>query len=360
MQVMGSTTYLTVEQIAGVVQKWLDASSELIRAAEQTVQEGLFSRSDVQFQLDVLRQTVTAEALHNWIERSRLESGQLHGRKALCLHAGNLPLVGLQDLLVCLLTGISYIGKVSRKDPWLLPSLLESIRTEYPELNLTWSTDLADLQGVDADAILFSGSDRSIPRVEERIRELSLAKPTAKKLIRTAHFSLACIDSADPYTFSMLTEAVFRYGGQGCRSVAIVVAPFGLDEIKCEFTDYVESFWLNHPQHKKPAPSLLYRYAYNRAIEKPQAWLEDFLIEQTHHKPDLDHLLTWIEGSPEDVPALEEWLGPELQSIYVPYRQLKIPGLKREVEFLSEAQKPPVDWRPDGVDPIQWLMTHVS
>lgn len=359
-QVKRQPAFLTAVEIAEQVQTWLNSSSGLTRAVEKTVQANLFSRQDIQFQLDVLRQTVTPEALTTWAERSGLQPGHLSRRRALCLHAGNLPLVGIQDLLVCLLTGISYTGKVSRKDPWLLPSLLNDLHSRLPDLNLTWSTDLEDLEGTRADVVLFSGSDRSIPGVEELIRELSLAKTGARRLIRTAKYSMACIDSDDPYSLSMLAESVFRYGGQGCRSVAIVVAPFDLDEIKCEFTDYIETFWLNQPQHKKPEPSLFYRYAYNRAVEHPQAWLDDFLIEQTRRKPDHDHLLTWIHDTPDIVPELEEWLGPELQSIYVPYRQLRIPGLQREVEYLSEAQKPPIDWQPDGVDPVEWLLANIS
>src|SRR5690625_374718 len=106
-QVKRQPAFLTAVEIAEQVQTWLNSSSGLTRAVEKTVQANLFSRQDIQFQLDVLRQTVTPEALTTWAERSGLQPGHLSCRSARCLHAGNLPLVGIQALLVCLLTGIS-------------------------------------------------------------------------------------------------------------------------------------------------------------------------------------------------------------------------------------------------------------
>ena len=107
-----------------------------------------------------------------------------------------------------------------------------------------------------------------------------------------------------------LTEAVFRYGGMGCRSVKIVIAPVSLESIKCEFTDYIESFWLKNPQHKKPPASLFYRFACNKGVGIEQSWLDDFLIEETEKKPEHDFVLHWIEGGPEKLKEVVTRLQP--------------------------------------------------
>lgn len=346
-----------LKRIVDAVQDWLRPDSfSLKEAIDRTVIEGFFSFQDVKHQIMALKKTLTGEALANWAEDNRLKPGALNNRKVLCLHAGNLPIVGIQDLLASALTGVRYHGKISRNDPYLLPTFLEKLKSYKVLGDTAWSTDINDLEGCRADKILFSGSSRSVGKVKDSIKNLQLADRDARYLIRTAHYSIAFINSTDPATMQDLTEAVFRYGGQGCRSVAVVIAPFSLDSSICHFTDYIESFWLKNPQHRKPPSSLFHRYAYNRAVGHTQSWLDDFLIEQTEMTPEQEFVLHWIVGDKEKVPGFISLYGSGLQSVYVTHRNLHIPGLHKPLEILSGAQAPPVNWKPDGVDVIQWLM----
>ncbi|MEX2573857.1 MAG: acyl-CoA reductase [Balneolaceae bacterium] len=367
--------YLTedyLKRIHGVIGEWLQPKNrDLSEAIDRTVKEGYFSFADISHQLRSLKKRVTLESLAAWSEKNRLVPGELAGRKALCLHAGNLPFVGFQDFLACLITGIQYTGKISRKDPYLLPSLLKTLKTNGvgagaksvagvsdsgDEEGMTWSTDIDSLFGANADCVLFSGSGRSVKQVRRRIGELKLAKPEADYLVRTAHFSLAYIDSEDPKTMQDLTEAVFRYGGKGCRSVAVVISPYEFEKVKCSFTDYIESFWLKNPQHNKPQLSLFYRYAYNKAVGHSQSWLDDFLIEETTEAPDHDFVLHWVTGDEQTIPYFISQYGSGLQSVYVIRKGADISGLDKKCEMLSTAQNPPIDWEPDGIDTIEWLL----
>ncbi|MDZ7682494.1 MAG: hypothetical protein U5J63_12470 [Fodinibius sp.] len=45
----------------------------------------------------------------------------------------------------------------------------------------------------------------------------------------------------------------------------------------------------------------------------------------------------------------------QLQSIYVTNQDIDIPGWTNRTERLGRAQQPPIDWRPDGVDTLEWL-----
>ncbi|MEX2368722.1 MAG: hypothetical protein WD510_04370 [Balneolaceae bacterium] len=345
------------QAVLTAINNWLRPDNrELREAIDRTVQEGLFSFPDVKHRILSLKRTLNEENIRQWLENSRLSAGGgLGGRKILCLHAGNLPLVGIQDALAVLLSGAAYLGKVSGKDPWLLPSFLkEARRAGLGEI--TWSDHLGSLEGARSDAVLFSGSARSVQEVLRAIDDLNLAKEGYLSLMRTAHYSLAYIDQNEAQTMEDLVEAVFRYGGRGCRSVAVVISPFSLEDEKCSFTDYVESFWLNNPPHHKPPPSLYHRYAYNKAVGHSQSWLDDFLIEETEMKPDKEYVLHWIRGGREKVRDFVQKYGSGLQSVYVTRREVKIPGLeKKELELLSNAQCPPVDWQPDGVDTLKWL-----
>lgn len=348
-----------IRTLWGVMETWLSPDNEYLhRAIDQTVEEGYFSFPDVKHAVLALKDNVNKTALEKWVQTSGLnDERDANGQNILCLHAGNLPLVGFQDALAVLLSGARYTGKISRKDPYLLPTFLNEVKkTElWSGVDVQWSHRLHDFEDMQPDAILFAGSEQSVPGVKEAIQKYNLAKPDTRFLIRTAHFSMAYLNNKDAQPMQDLTEAIFRYGGKGCRSVAVVVSPFELDDIKCELTDYIESFWLDNPQHEKPAPKLQQRFAYNKAVERPQAWLDDFLLQQGGLELDQDFICYWITGDEQKVSQLAGTLGDQLQSIYITHPDIEIPGYEQRVEFLFDAQRPPIFWKPDGTDVLKWL-----
>ena len=338
---------------------WLRKDNQdLKRAIERTVDEDLFSFEDIKHQVIHLKNSLTVENLMHWALISGLSHVSLSNKKIICLHAGNLPLVGIQDLLAVMMAGGSYAGKISKKDPYLLLPLLNLLEEKKISKSIEWSITLDKLSKTRADALLFAGSESSKLIVLEKLLNLKIIRPDTPQLMRIAHFSLALIENNSKKTMEDLTEAVFRYGGTGCRSVAIVVAPFHLHSQKCSFTDYIEVFWMRNPQHKKPDPVLKYRFAYNKAIGIDQAWLNDFLIEEYTDKPDKKFILHWFKGDYEDIELLIDKYGSGLQSVYSNERSgSEIMG--RRFEPLSDAQTPPIWWRPDGIDTIEWLQQNV-
>lgn len=355
-----STLQEHIELINGAVQEWLSPDNmDLKKAIDRTVQENLFSMADIKHQIISLKKTVHKAGILTWADNSGLQHQSLQGKKVVCLHAGNLPLVGFQDLLAVVLTGGIYIGKLSKKDPYLLPTFIQILRQRGLLESSSWNTNLSNLSDTLGDAVLFAGSEESVGPVMEKLRKQNIIKPSAQALLRTAQFSVAYIEDNQPKTMKDLTEAVFRYGGQGCRSVAIVIAPFHLKAEKCSFTDYVESFWLHNPQHKKPGAGLEYRYAYNKAVDKPQAWLNDFLIEEGLPDEIKKFVLFWIKGSENDLRRVVSEQMHNIQSVYVqPGSNIsEVAGIKTEI--LSSAQQPPIHWQPDRVDSISWLQNNV-
>lgn len=348
-----------IETLLEVIEKWLSPENEYLhRAIDQTVEEGYFSFPDVKHAVLALKENLKTAALEEWVKPSGLSDEQdARGKNVLCLHAGNLPLVGFQDALAVLLSGARYTGKISRKNPYLLPTFLNEVKkTEiWSGVDVQWSHRLNDFENMQTDAILFAGSEQSVPGVKKAIKKYNLAKPDTRFLIRTAHFSMAYLDNKNPKIMKDLTEAIFRYGGKGCRSVAVVVSSFALDDIKCEFNDYIESFWLNNPQHKKPAPKLQQRFAYNKAVERSQAWLDDFLLQQGGLELDQDFICYWEQGNEQKVEELANSFGDQLQSIYITHPDIEISGDNEKIEFLSDAQRPPIFWKPDGIDVLKWL-----
>jgi len=347
-----------IEKLQSAIDEWLSPdNNDLRKAIEATVDDGLFSFEDIKYQVLALKKTLKKGEFERWMEKAgAAPAGNISRQTVLCLHAGNLPLVGVQDILAVVLSGHRYLGKLSQKDPYLPASLLKILR-KHKLLDGSWSADINKFAGggQKAEMILFSGSTDSVDPVIDRLSALGLADNDTPKLMRTAHYSIAFIEDDRPETFRQLADAVLRYGGSGCRSVAMVVAPFGLKSKKCEFTDYAESFWLASPQLKKPPPSLYHRFAYNKAIGIEQSWLDDFLIEQTSMQPSEPFILHWVEGDIETLKERALDLKSGLQTIYVTDPDIVLSDSLPEPEMLSDAQQPPVWWKPDGVDPLKWL-----
>ncbi|MDZ7805654.1 MAG: acyl-CoA reductase [Gracilimonas sp.] len=317
-------------KIVTILKKWLDPESPFLqKAIEKTVTEGLFSEQDVQHQLAVLRDNVENGDIQEWVKRSGLsDKKNANGKKVLCLHAGNLPLVGFQTAIGVVLSGADYYGKLSRKDPYLMASFLEEIQRSGIYQEIHFSTDLNSYRNLKADKVVFAGSEESVPDVIDKIQKLKAAKSEADYIIRTAKFSIAYLSEWNEKIREELVEAMLRYGGKGCRSVAVVVAPFGLEKVLEELEQTVRSFWKNNPQHQNPAPELKYQFAYNEGIQRNQLWLEDFLIQETDELPETDFTVNWVQGDEEKVRDLRTLFGQKVQTVYTCGRDIK--GLNTE------------------------------
>lgn len=349
-----------IDTLIEAAENWLsDDNLYLKDAINRTVREGYFSFEDVNYTIKAIKESISKSAIEEWAEQAGLDDKRnASPQNVLCLHAGNLPLVGFQDAFATLLSGARYTGKVSRKDPYLLPTFLNEVKKTdlWSDRDVQWTHRLDDFEGMPHDAIIFAGSESSVPGVKEAIDDLNLAKTDAEFLIRTAHFSMAYLDRKDEQTMNNLTEAIFRYGGKGCRSVAIVVSPFSLIEFKEELTNHAKSFWFENPQHEYPSPKLKQQFAYNEAVKRPQVWLEYFLLQEGGVELDQDFVCYWVQGDESIAAELADEYKEELQSVYITHPDIEVPGWQKRTEYLSDAQQPPISWKPDGVDTLEWLV----
>ncbi|WP_445664806.1 acyl-CoA reductase [Fodinibius sp. AD559] len=349
-----------IDTLIEAAENWLwDDNIYLKDAINRTVRESYFSFEDVNYAIEAIKESISKSAIEEWAAQAELnDERNASPQNVLCLHAGNLPLVGFQDAFATLLSGARYTGKVSRKDPYLLPTFLNEVKKTdlWSDRDVQWTHRLDDFEGMPHDTIIFAGSESSVPGVKNSIQKLDLAKPDARFLIRTAHFSMAYLDRKDEQILQALTEAIFRYDGKGCRSVAIVVSPFSLTKLKAGITNQAKSFWLENPQHEYPSPRLKQQFAYNEAVERPQLWLEYFLLQEGGLELDQNFVCYWVQGDESKLEELAKTYSEQLQSIYITDSEIDLPDWELEVEHLSNAQKPAIDWRPDGVDTLEWLV----
>jgi hypothetical protein len=386
---MGAERGKTDERIALIcegVRAWLDNEDGILNiSVDRTATEGLFPRHDVMFMLGSIAESLSPDALHGWVSRvtggessvtnetagpgATGPDGRARNPNVLCLHAGNLPLVGFQDIIAALLSGCVYYGKLSKKDPWLPDGLLRVLRKRLPAQLGGWTVRLEDLDKAGTDRVLFAGADTSVPKVQRRIRELGLASPDARFLPRTARYSMAWISEddflADETRLSKhLIDAMLRYEGRGCRSLAVVVAERSLGEFAGSLGDAAEVFTRQNPPSHLRKPGVNYWRSYLKSTGKEVFDLGGQIITDDPELIGREDIICWLKGTRADAVRLARQAGPHLQQVYRYTGRDSLSSqagnaLSDDVDMrfepLSRAQRPLIDWQPDGIDVLAWL-----
>lgn len=169
--------------------------------------------------------------------------------------AGNVPLVGLHDVLCIWLSGHSATVKCSSQEPALIPAILRVLEHWQPDAAQRIAVATDKLGAV--DAVIATGSNNTARYFEHYFGHLP-------RIVRRSRVSVAVLDGSETREeLEALGEDVFRYFGLGCRNVSKVYLPqdFDLDRL---FT----ALYAHHDivQHNKYANN----YDYTRAI-----WLLD-------------------------------------------------------------------------------------
>jgi hypothetical protein len=136
--------------------------------------------------------------------------------------AGNIPLVGFHDFLSCFLSGHRQFIKLSSKDPWLFPVLLEFLCKKNLALSDQFQT-AGILRGM--DAYIATGSNNSA-------RYFNYYFGKYPSLIRRNRTSIAILDGNETAEeLDRLADDVFLYFGLGCRNVTQIHVPENYDFI---------------------------------------------------------------------------------------------------------------------------------
>lgn len=233
--------------------------------------------------------------------------------------AGNVPLVGLHDLLAVLATGHQAVIKPSRKDR-ILPLLF------VQHLPAEWQVRcrvVDQLLPGEIDFLLATGGGASA-------RALAHQFAGTPQLIRANRWSVALLDGSESdAALQGLAQDMLRYHGMGCRSVCNVLAPprydwrrlvhaldhAALPELAPEWQDLVR--WEKAVAALSAQPVL----ASTRLLLEPRTALGAA-------RPGVAHI---IEAPPADWPALLASQADALQCItgpgHLPLGQAQCPGL---------------------------------
>ena len=164
--------------------------------------------------------------------------------------AGNIPLVGLHDVLSVLATGNIALIKLSSADDKLIKAVIAELVKIEPafEHKIEYVERLKDF-----DAVIATGSNNS-----SRYFDYYFSK--VPNIIRKNRNSVAVLDGSESFEdIQKLGADIFDYFGLGCRNVSKIYFPKGYDI--ANFYEGIESFQpiINHFKYNN-------NYDYNKSI----------------------------------------------------------------------------------------------
>ncbi len=211
---------------------------------------GWFTRNNIEKALFAWSNELRAHRLQEWLNRYPLNNlGS--PRKVGVICAGNLPLVGLHDVLSVLLSGHKAFIKLSSDDNLLMPALLNLLL----KMDDTFADQVlfADGKMNDMDAVIATGSNNTSRYFEQYFGHIP-------HIIRKSRTSAAILSGTETDgELEALGHDVFDYFGLGCRNVSKIYLPegFDLDRLFNAFFSFREI--INHHKYAN-------NYDYNKAV----------------------------------------------------------------------------------------------
>ena len=310
--------------------------NDIFEKAEQ--QNSWFTRANVIFAFKSWSDALSENNVKQWLSQYQLPQ-TTSPKKILIIMAGNLPLVGLHDLLCVLITGHKAIVKLSSNDCVLLPYLITQMKTFAPEW--TEAVTFTDDKVTEYDAVIATGSDNTARYFEYYFGK----KP---HIIRKNRHSVAVLTGKEtPEELFALGKDIFLYYGLGCRSISKLFVPKGYDfnllfQAIYPYKDII--------QEQKYANN----YDYNKAVYLMSLFqlLENgfLLLKEDEHYG--SPIATLFYEYYTDVDSLKEKLTTDAEKIQCVVAH----NFTTEEVAFGETQTPQLWDYADGVDTLNFLL----
>lgn len=177
------------------------------------VENPWFSKNQIDFSLKAILSEYFN--LNQWEKFFKKFQGSIKNQKKIGLILpGNIPAVGIHDILMVLASGHLAKIKPSSQDKALIELFLSIAEA---------SSLSGQFQKVDkissVDAIIATGSDSSVKIFESYFKNLP-------RIIRGHRSSIALLTgNEDPHDFHELAKDIFTYYGLGCRNISNILIP---------------------------------------------------------------------------------------------------------------------------------------
>ncbi|MDG2312041.1 MAG: acyl-CoA reductase [Flavobacteriales bacterium] len=225
--------------------------SELLRLAEAN--NGWFTHESVAKSFQSHGSSLQDELVDKWLDAYQLPDAILadSGKRIGIIMAGNLPLVGLHDMLCALVAGHKVAVKTSRDDTVLPKRVVQEIESIEPALK--GRIEFVEGKLGDVDALIATGSSNTMRYFDAYFGHIP-------HVFRTQRTGVAVLDGEEsPDELKGLGDDMFTHFGLGCRSTTKVFLPTDFDLDRC-FAAWVPwSFLANNNKYAN-------NYDYHKAI----------------------------------------------------------------------------------------------
>ncbi len=303
---------------------------------QSEIQNSWFTDENLKFCLKQWSKILTEENLKNWIKQYKTDNSP---KNIGIVMAGNLPLVGLHDLISVILSGHNPIVKTSSKDTVLMSAVIDFLTERNPSLkDVIKKTERLKEQ----DAVIATGSNNTARYFEYYFKDIP-------HIIRKNRTSVAVLDGNETkQDLKNLANDIFRYFGLGCRNVTRLYLPenFNTDLLFEAFYDWKEI--INHNKYAN-------NYDYNRAVylmSKDKFLDNNFVIlkeSDSFHSPIGVVFYSFYKNSDEVKKELTE-KSEEIQCVVGNLFK----DFKNSVDF-GQTQMPKLNDYADGVDVMKFL-----
>lgn len=215
MAAIGSATAWPGHTIGLNEAEYTDLDTRVRRAKERN---GWATEENVRHAFRAWGAMLTPPAIAVWTDAyADLRTERASVRTVGLVLAGNVPLVGLHDVLCVWLTGHRAVVKCSSQDPDLIPALLAVLDRFAPGTLAQIAVTTGKWGAV--DAVIATGSNNTARYFEHYFGHLP-------HIVRKSRTSVAVLDGTEtPEELAALGEDIFRYFGLGCRNVAKLYVP---------------------------------------------------------------------------------------------------------------------------------------
>lgn len=300
-----------------------------------------FSEDNLEFALTEWSQALSRDQLEAWTSRYEADffEHDRHEKKVAIIMAGNIPLVGLHDLVSVLIAGHKALVKPSSDDAKLIPFLCQMLVAIHPDF--AQLIELADGNLQNFDGVIATGSTNSSRYFESYFGKYP-------HIIRKNRSSVAVLDGSESQgQLELLGEDIFRYFGLGCRNVSKAYIPKDFD-----IQRLFEAFYKFQPVGDNAKYGN--NYDYNRAIylmEHHDFFENGFFIikedERIHAPVSVLHVERY-----ESIDTVKFELKEKAEDLQVIVSEA--PQLEEAVGF-GESQRPKLWDYADNVDTLAFL-----
>ncbi|VXB46046.1 MULTISPECIES: acyl-CoA reductase [Chryseobacterium] len=261
---------LGLNKLSAYIKEFLAKNSEYYNENDVEFQQVLkkseienpwFTADNQKYALKQWSELLTEENINEWLQKYLPSKTS---KKVGLILAGNIPLVGLHDVISVILSNHIPLIKLSSKDKTMLPFLLKKWN-EFSEeaINFEFVERLENF-----DAVIATGSNNTARYLEYYFKN-------HLSIIRKNRTSIAVLKGEETEEeLKLLAHDIFQYFGLGCRNVTRIFIPqdFVIDRLFESFLDFKEI--INHNKYAN-------NYDYNRAVyllNQDKFWDNNFVM----------------------------------------------------------------------------------